>query len=281
MKKTLQRFIPKLIGAKINALSIANPKAAAQQAFNIFCTPRKGKPYGEQVAYLENAAYERFPSGSCELQAYHWEGTGKKVLLIHGWESNTHRWFKLVEELQQENYDIYAIDAPAHGNSKGTLLNVPRYAKAIEEAVQRYQPDHIIGHSIGGLATVFHQYTYKPTQFTSAVILGSASELSEIMIDYRAILGLNNRTMKSLEQLVKELFGFDFKGFSGAAFAKELTLPALIIHDKFDKITPVSASQNIHKNWKGSTYIETEGFGHSLYQEEVRSEIIKFLKKEF
>jgi len=277
LKKSLQRLIPKLIGAKINSISIASPAMAAQQAFNIFCTPRKGKPYGEQISYLEKPKFEKLISGSCELQSYHWKGTGKKILLIHGWESNTYRWFRLIEDLQKENYDIYAIDAPAHGYSTGKLLNVPRYAQAIEIAINAYNPDHIIGHSIGGLATVFHQFHYKPKTLTSAIILGSASELGEIMQDYKAILGLNKRTMKALERLVLELFGFDFKGFSGASFAKALSLPALIIHDKYDKITPVSASQNIHKNWKNSTYIETEGYGHSLYQEEVRNHILAFL----
>ena len=277
MKKTLQRLIPKIIGAKINAISIVSPRLAAQQSFNLFCTPRKGRPYGDQISYLDKARVETLSSGSCELQAYHWPGSGKRVLLIHGWESNTHRWFRLIEDLQKANYDIYAIDAPAHGNSSGKLLNVPRYAKAIEVAVNTYNPDHIIGHSIGGLATVFHQFKYQPQKMISAVILGSASELAEIMIDYKAILGLNNRTMASLEKLVVDLFGFNFKAFSGAAFAKSLSLPALIIHDKFDKITPVSASRNIHKNWKDSTYIETEGYGHSLYQDEVRKYIMDFL----
>lgn len=277
MKKSLQRLIPKLIGAKINTLSLVSPAAAAQQSFNIFCSPRKGRPFGEQISYLEKPKYEILNSGSSKLQSYHWAGTGKKILLIHGWESNTYRWYRLIEDLQKENYDIYAIDAPAHGYSTGKLLNVPRYAQAIETAIAAYKPDHIIGHSIGGLATVFHQYTYKPEGLTSAVILGSASELAEIMVGYKAILGLNNRTMDALEKLVKELFGFDFGEFSGATFAKDINLPALIIHDKYDKITPVSASRNIHKNWKGSTYIETEGYGHSLYQEEVRKHILDFL----
>lgn len=274
---TLKSLLPKIIGAKLNIKSILSPAAAAQEAFNIFCTPRKGRPTEEQKEYLKAHTLERFSSGSCEVQSYRWPGSGKKILLIHGWESNTHRWFRLIEDLEKKDYDIYAIDAPAHGYSTGKLLNVPRYAQAIEDTVQKYKPDHIIGHSIGGLATVFHQFKYKPDGLTSAVILGSASELAEIMSDYKKILGLNNRTMSALEKLVKALFGFNFTAFSGATFAKALTLPALIIHDKFDKITPVSASRNIHKNWKGSIYIETEGLGHSLYQEDVRKEILAFL----
>ncbi len=278
MKKLLKKFTPRFIGSQLNLLSVFNAKAAAQRAFIIFCTVRKGKPEGEQIPYLNKAKLETLSSGSCTLQAYRWPGEGKKILLIHGWESNTYRWFRLIEDLQKENYDIYAIDAPAHGYSTGKILNVPRYAQAIEDAVARYHPEHIISHSIGGLATVFHQYKFKPTGLTSVVILGSASELYEIMMDYKDILGLNQKVMNALEKLVVKLFGYNFKEFSGAAFAKALSLPALIIHDKFDKITPVSASRTIHKNWKGSTYIETEGLGHSLYQDQVRKEILDFIR---
>lgn len=279
MNKLLQQLIPKLIGFRINAKSILNPSKAAQEAFRIFSTPRGGRIKDFMIPYLDTAVQKVLDKDNLAIQSYHWKGTGKKILLIHGWESNTHRWHLLIPELQRENFDIYAIDAPAQGNSKGTILNVPGYSKAIELAYKTFKPDLIIGHSIGGLATLFHQHTYPLSLFEAIVILGSASELSEIMEDYQKILGLNKRTMRHLELLAKERFGYNFKEFSGAAFAQSLTSPALIIHDKYDKITPVSASQNIHKNWKGSEYVETEGFGHSLYQEEVRSRIITFLKK--
>lgn len=279
MNKLLQQLIPKLIGFRINAKSILNPSKAAQEAFRIFSTPRGGRIKDFMIPYLDTAVQKVLDKDNLAIQSYHWKGTGKKILLIHGWESNTHRWHLLIPELQREHFDIYAIDAPAQGNSKGTILNVPGYAKAIELAYQTFKPDIIIGHSIGGLATLFHQHTYPLSLFEAIVILGSASELSEIMEDYQKILGLNKKTMRRLELLAKERFGYNFKEFSGAAFAQSLTSPALIIHDKYDKITPVSASQNIHKNWKGSEYVETEGFGHSLYQEEVRSRIITFLKK--
>ncbi len=278
MKKQLQKFIPKAIGAKINLTAIVNPRRAAQAAFAIFCTPRDGKVREEQKEYLTDAQHTILTSGETNIQSYRWRGNGKKILLIHGWESNTYRWHLLITELKKKNYDIYAIDAPGHGKSSGHILNVPLYAKAIEVATNAFKPEIIIGHSIGGLATVFHQYKYKPQHYKKVVILGSASELDEIMQDYKRILGLKHSVMKALEALTLENFGFDFKGFSGAAFAKSLTTPALIIHDKFDKITPVSASRGIHANWAGSTYIETEGFGHSLYQEEVRSEILKFIE---
>lgn len=279
MKNSLKRVLPKLIGAKINCTSILQPKKAAKEAFNIFCTPRSGKIKDFMVPYLNTAEQKILDPNGLAIQSYRWKGTHTKILLVHGWESNTHRWHLLIPELQEEDFDIYAIDAPAQGGSSGKILNVPGYASAIELAYQTYKPDIIIAHSIGGLSTIFHQHTYPDSQLEAAIILGSASELSEIMDDYQKILGLNQKIMNYLEILVKTRFGYDFEEFSGASFAKSLSSPALIIHDTYDKITPVSASRGIHNNWKGSEYIETEGFGHSLYQEEVRKYIITFLNK--
>lgn len=279
MKKSIQQFIPKLIGAKINAVSLANPRIAAEQAFSIFCTPRAGRIKEEMKTLLDPAKHSTFISDGAEIQTYHWNGTGKKILLIHGWESNTHRWHLMITALQKENFDIYAIDAPGHGYSTGTIFNIPRYAAALEMAYQKFNPDLILGHSVGGLATIFHQHIFPNSLFSGIVLLAPPSDLEVIMTDYKRILSLNERTMTALEHMVIERFGYNFKEFSGAAFAKAFTTPSLIIHDKYDLITPVAASRTISQNWKKSTYFETEGFGHSLYQEEVRDKVIAFLKK--
>ncbi|RMB61101.1 alpha/beta hydrolase [Dokdonia sinensis] len=277
MKKYFKKALPKIIGTAINIQSIYNPKKAALRAFLIFSAPRLGRVQENQIPFLETGKDNRLKSEKLDIQGYAWRGKGKTVLLIHGWESNTHRWFKLVEDLQKQDYNIVAIDAPAQGYSSGKILNVPKYAQAIEMAVQNYNPEIIIGHSLGALSVIFHNYTYNPEQVKKFVLLGSASELNEIMIDYKGILGLNDKVMRYLEKLVVDTFGYNFKEFSGAAFAKAIKSPTLIIHDKYDSITPVKASQNIHKNIEHSTYVETEGFGHSLYQDAIRERILEFI----
>ncbi|HAF77707.1 MAG TPA: alpha/beta hydrolase, partial [Maribacter sp.] len=55
------------------------------------------------------------------------------------------------------------------------------------------------------------------------------------------------------------------------------TKKGLLFHDRFDKIAPYHASVDVHKHWKGSEFISTEGFGHSMHQDEVNDKIISFL----
>ncbi len=278
MKKLINKLLPKLLGTHINALSMWSTKMAAQRAFLIFCTPRSGRVKEDQKSYLNAAKdLQLTVNNEVTIQTYRWEGKGPTVLLIHGWESNAYRWHMLIKELQKQDYTIIAFDAPGHGNSSGKILNVPLYTDSLEVVSQHYRPSYHIGHSIGGLTTVYHYHKHHPAYIKKLVILGAAAQLSEIMKDYQNILGMKNKVMQGLDTLIQQRFGFSFHEFSGYAFAQSIHVPGLIIHDTYDKITPVEASRGIHKNWKDSTYIETSGLGHSLYQDEVRQHIITFL----
>ena len=260
-------------------MSLWSKKAAARKAFLIFCTPRGGRIKEDQKEFLNAAKDEQLKiNDTVTVQTYKWEGSGPTVLLIHGWESNAHRWWRLIEVLQSHHYNIVSFDAPAHGNSTGKILNVPLYTESLEIVSQHYQPEFHIGHSVGALTTIFHYYKHQPTYIKKLVSLGAPSELSEIMKDYQKILSMNNMVMRGLDSLIQQRFGFTIKEFSGYSFAQSIDIPGLIIHDVYDKITPVEASRGIHKNWKDSTYIETSGLGHSLYQDEVRNHIIEFIK---
>ena len=129
MKKILIKLLPKILGTHINALSIWSKRAAARRAFLVFCTPRGGRIKENQKELLDAAKDKIITiSDAVKIQTYKWEGTGPTILLIHGWESNSHRWYKLIEALQKESYTIIAFDAPAHGNSSGKILNVPLYS---------------------------------------------------------------------------------------------------------------------------------------------------------
>ena len=274
----LKKLIPKILGIQVNVLAVFAPQKAGKKAFDIFCKVRGGRIKEEQKELLDPAKFERLSVNDKSIQTYHWRGDGSKVLLIHGWESNTHRWWKLIADLKKFDYDIYAFDAPAHGASQGRLLNIPLYTEALEVVTNRYLPKYHIAHSIGALTSIYQFYKHQPKHVEKIVALGSASELGEIMENYRRFLTLSSKTMKALEQYILENLGFRFQEFSGAAFAKHVSVPGLIIHDKDDKITPVHASQHIHQNWINSQYIETTGLGHSLYQLEVREAVLSFIE---
>ncbi len=265
-------------GAYFNTWVYLNSKKAAKRAFEVFCSPRKGKVLPMQKSFLNEAKDATLKLEAVELQTYKWFGDNDTILLVHGWESNVFRWHKLIEKLKTEKYNIIAFDAPAHGNSTGTVLNGPLYSKAIQKLIEKYQPKYVIGHSFGGMALLYNEYLHKNSCVVKMITLGSPSELADFMKQYKLLLGLSNTLMKAIELHFTELFDLKFSDFSTSKFAKEITKKGLLIHDNLDTIAPYWASEQVHANWKNSTLITTSGLGHSLHQDSVRNDILNFLK---
>lgn len=278
MKKLFNQIFAKAYGAYFNILVLFSKKLAGEKAMTLFSSPRKGKVLPIQASFLQKAEDIMIEVGGKQIQAYSWDGTKETVLLLHGWESNTFRWRNLINLLLEENFAVVAFDAPAHGNSSGGIFNVALYAECTHHVVKHYKPTLIIGHSVGGMTVLYHQYLYPNNSIQKAVTIGSPSELYELMDHYQSLLGFNNNVFLALEDYFKAHFGFGFGHFSTSQFVKEITIDGLLIHDEEDPITPYHNSAKVHANWKNSKLISTRGLGHSMHQDNVNNQIIDFLK---
>lgn len=278
MKKLLKKLIPKLYGIYFNILIMFSKRETARRVFNVFCTVRKGKILPHQKKIIDPLKHKIHSVAEHKIQAYKWQGTKETILLVHGWESNTHRWHKLIEKLQRADFSIIAFDAPAHGYSSGKYLYVPLYTEILEHMIAFYKPKHLVGHSIGGMTIMYHQYHKPNSNIEKIVTIGSPSEFYEIMINYQQLLGFNNKVKEVLDDYILNRFGFRIHELSTSTFAKTNTKKGLLFHDKLDKITPYHGSEKVHASWKGSKLISTEGLGHSMHQDEVNNQIIDFLE---
>jgi len=278
-KKIVNKYLPKIIGLRLNSLFRINPEKAVLKAYKLFSSPRKGKVKPEQETFLNKAKTTSIELESNKVQIYHWKGEGKTVVLIHGWDSNSYRWKDLIQRLQKESYNIIAFDGPAHGYSDGKVLSVPMYSRCLDRLLKLYRPKFIIGHSVGAMTIVYNQYLKQSPFLEKMVLLGAPSEMTEIMSDYKRILRLNDKFMLALDDFFKKKFDYHFDEFSIADFSKNIEKEALIIHDEYDKVAPVSAAKAIHENLKHSVLKITEGAGHSLNKVSIHEEILKFLKQ--
>ena len=279
MSEFLKKIITKLYGLYFNTLVWFIPKKVGEQAFKVFSKVRKGHVLPQQANYLEGAKLETLEVDNHKVQVYQWSGKKDTVLLVHGWESNTWRWHKLIEKLQKASYNIIAFDAPAHGYSTGNNLSVPLYAEALQVALIKYKAKTIIGHSMGGITILYNEYKNPNPLIEKIVTIGSPSEYHEILTHYKMLLGLSNNVMNTLKTYIYDRFGFTPKELSSSRFVLSNSKKGLLFHDRKDTITPYHASVAVQENWKGSTLISTEGFGHSMHQEEVNDQIIDFLNQ--
>jgi pimeloyl-ACP methyl ester carboxylesterase len=278
MHPIVQKWLPRIIGAQINTLSVFMPGRASQKAFYLFCTPRRGRLRPKDEQYLATAQRNLpidTPHG--KIQTYSWNESGKEtVLLMHGWESNAARWRFLVAQLVEQNYRVVAMDAPAHGQLEGQLFHLPKYSESIHRVMQHYKADHLIGHSIGGMATTYYLSHYEHPAISSMIIMGAPSEFEKMLRKFSALLQLSNRSMKIIYRFLEEKFGHPPSYFSIKTFCRDLAVPAMIIHDEEDKIVPFQASQAYLSSLPNVSLMKTQKLGHSLQDESVFKAILRF-----
>ncbi|RSK40615.1 alpha/beta hydrolase [Mangrovimonas spongiae] len=268
----------KTIGLIINLVSFISPKLSARIAIFLFTKPFKGKITLEQSDFLETAFKEEFTYKKFPIMSYRWLGNKETVLLVHGWESNSARWKNLILELKKQDFNIIALDAPAHGNSGGNRFNALLYAEFINVISQRFKPTVIIGHSVGGMASIFSQSKYQNTSVKKIILLGAPSEFKNILERYTNMLGYNQRTITQINTTIIERYGASPEDFSTAKQLKNITSKGLIIHDKEDDIIPYEDAILIKKHFKSSTLITTNGLGHSLRDTSINKHICQFLE---
>jgi pimeloyl-ACP methyl ester carboxylesterase len=278
MAKLKHLLLAKSIGLYINFLSYAHPKKAGQLAYRFFSEPRIGRlSKGSLPLVLQHAKTETFNHNGQEIQVYIWKGNDSVILLVHGWESNASRWEKMLPYLKSSGSTIIAIDGPAHGLSSGVEFNLPAYAEYIDFAVKKFNPNVLIGHSIGGAACIYYQYKYQNTSLQKMVILGAPSDLKTLVQNYVALLSLNAKIVTMLENHFIERFKFKLDDFSGKIFGSALSIKGMIAHDVHDDVVSFEEAKKIAGSWKTATFIETKGLGHSMHDDALYQKVSDFL----
>lgn len=274
----IKKKLPKIVGAYINMLAIFSPLKAGILAMNIFCTPRAGRLKDHQSEFLSKAENLSFSMDSEHIQVYHWKGSGKKVLLVHGWESNAWRWRKLIKELQKFDSDIYALDAPAHGKSGGKYFTGILYGKAIDVVSINIQPQVLIGHSIGAFSSLYYKSHFESNHVEKIIVLASPDKMTDITQTYHDTIGLNRRGRAAYQLYFNQIFDIRVENFRASLFAATLDIGGALIHDKDDKTNFFEDGVAISTAWQGCAFYSTTGHGHSLQSREVYDIVLNELK---
>jgi hypothetical protein len=284
MKKSIQKLvlksIQKSIGFYFNIVSLISPKWVASKGFVLFCSPMSPKPKKHQRDFLNTGKDVTLVFENKKIQTYKWGTGSKKILLIHGWASHSFRWKSYIEQLVAQDFTVHAFDAPAHGLSEGKFLHVVLYSEVMDLFLKHNSDiSHIMSHSIGGFASIYWLFQNRDNNIKNIVIMAAPGEADDFFNFYQLTLGLSNRTLSIIKNRFVELLEQEPSYFSTATFAKSLTTKSLIIHDKEDKETAHQYSVALHKNWKGSKLLLTEGLGHGLKSKKLQSEVIQFLSE--
>lgn len=257
--------IMKIIGVYLNIINLIAPKIGGSQAFYIFCYPFKSKIKPKQQEFLDTAHKFQLDLEGKKIQCYRWGDGPKNILFVHGWQSNSFRWKKYIEELPKDKFTIYSIDAPGHGNSEGKISNVPLFEKALTAvSVHIGDIDSIVSHSIGSFSSLYFVDQNPTKQPKKIVTLATPNSIEDFLDFYFDKLSLSKRTIRNFRTYFNSYTNKDTSYFKLSQIIKSNQAKGLIIHDEDDLRVTVDYSKLLHSLWPKSKLVLTNGFGHKL-----------------
>ena len=258
------------------------PGAITAYAYKQLTNPQVRKLRDNELAILERSRKETFQFNDFDIRLYHWKGTGKKVLLIHGWEGQAGNFSDLIESLLRDQYEVYAFDAPSHGFSSKGETSLFEFTELVGTLIKKYNVKILVSHSFGGVATTYALFNNKGLQIEKYVLLTTPDKFIERINDVSEMIGITAKVKNLLIAKLEKETGQDVRKLNVSEFVKSINVAqSLIIHDKNDKVIPIERSKNVHKNWVISEFKEITGTGHFriLRTQSVIDAVLEFLNE--
>lgn len=267
------------------AMSLAAPLStriagaiAARIWFTPWTVPSGARGKARQERWLEGTQPLSFDTSHGTLRGFG-AGAGPTVLLAHGWGDRAASMGAFIAPLTGAGYRVVGFDQVGHGSSDWKQPNAYILAEAIREVSETIgNVRFVIGHSIGGLATMVA--LRDGLQVDSVVLISPSSNLESVVKRFGSMLKIPPRAEVGLLRVLERRFGKNvWKNLAAPALIDGVETPALIVHDRMDPQVAHEDSELLARNWPQAQLVLTENLGHGriLRDERVLSEALSFL----
>lgn len=266
---------------KIKTIALISEKKAAELAFDLFCTPYRNKTKHKSPFLFHKSEQLVFGLGNIQIYGWFWKplhSNGKKILIVHGLNSNSFKFEKYVSMLTIAGFEVLTFDAPGHGLSGGKRINALLYSKLILEINKKYGPLYgIMAHSLGGLAAALA--AEKLNTIAKLVLIAPATETITAINNFFKFFNLPDSLKKTFEEVLEEIAQRPVSYFSVSRSIPLIHSNILWLHDSEDKVCPFKDVEPIQQmNLPNVSFYITKGLGHSnIYKEQkVANTIVSF-----
>ncbi|WP_018615608.1 alpha/beta hydrolase [Segetibacter koreensis] len=281
--KLIQRIVLAYYRIKFKALERVSLAKATKEVFELFCTPySKRRSYDIPSVFLK-ANKLSFTFKNHDINGFSWKpdnSIAPKVLICHGFDSNSYRFERYIEPLLKEGFEVFAFDAPGHGVSSGKTITALLYRDMILKINADYGPfEAIMAHSFGGIAVALAIEKVKMNDLKRLVLVAPATETTRSLNDFCRFLSISDKLKEEMEKLILQIEGHPSSWYSVARIIQSVTIPTLWLHDKGDTITPYKDMEFLTRlELPNVDFVITEGLGHSLYRDDTIAEkILSFI----
>jgi len=235
-----------------------------------YCTPPPQEETDFDKKAFAGAEALNIPFEDRTLRVYR-AGSGKDVLLAHGWSSRASHMAMLARILQRKGFRTWALDMPAHGDSRRRdredNASLIEFGRAISHVFEKIggAPD-VIGHSMGALAAAFAaagtgqlaEYKICPAHL---VLMSSPGDMERVVENY-----CRNRNEPELQERLgratERAFGFEGRDYELPRAVKDIGAKVLVVHDEEDEEIPLSDALAVKAARPDVELLVTKGLGH-------------------
>jgi pimeloyl-ACP methyl ester carboxylesterase len=247
--------------------SLLLPEYAVALAERLFLTPpRMSDPSRLPVStffdFLDaHAGYVEYRGRN--LATWRWgPRDAPAVLLAHGWGGYAAQMRGFVPRLLTEGFRVIAYDQPAHGLSEGKLTGLPDFAGALGAVAANYgNVRHVVAHSLGGVGTALA--ITRGLKLQSVVLLSPPSDLVGFSRRFARWYWMAEPLRRAMQAAIEERYGLRWFELEIPRLAPRLSTPALVVHDRGDRMVPWTQGAALARAWPGARLLSTEGLGHS------------------
>lgn len=220
-------------------------------------------------------------------------GSGKDILLLHGWGQNKEMMLPIGKKL--DNFRITILDLPGFGSSSEpiTSYDIYEYTEIIHEFVEKLglKKPIIIGHSFGGRIGIIYASKYDVEKL---ILFGAPcvrdrkpSTKEKILKTIKKIPGT-----KMLVEVAKNYIGStDYKKATPimrgilvktinedlSECAKKIKVPTILIWGTNDTQAPLADAEKLEKLLSDGALIKIDGASHYAYLDHL-DYVIKIIK---
>jgi len=184
------------------------------------------------------------------------------VVLAHGWGGYAAQMRAFVFPLVSAGYQVLAYDQPAHGVSEGRLTGLPDFAEVLAEISWHYGGAHaLIAHSLGAAAGGLALANGK-LRFEKVVLVSPPADLVGYSRRFARWHWMPEAIRRAMQAAIEERYGVTWENLEVARLAPRLRAPALVIHDRDDRMVPWTQGAHVAQLWPGARLMSTDGLGH-------------------
>jgi len=245
------------------ASSLLFPELAGAWAERLFLTPPRPKDAAAGALDLIDAKNSYLEHKGRHISTWRWGSRdAPAVLLAHGWGGNAAQMRGFVHPLLSAGYRVIAYDQPAHGVSGGRLTGLPDFADVMSEVAWHHGDVHaVIAHSLGAAATGLSLALQKIAP-RKVVLVSPPADLVGYSRRFARWYWMPEAVRRAMQKAIEERYGVLWEDLEVARVAPRLNVPALVIHDRDDRMTPWAHGARVASLWHGARLLSTKGLGH-------------------